>query len=102
MPTNIKHFYNILTELTWCRGPRQAGQQQPADSEPHHSAVSSQQTYSSQQQTASSQQIYSSVQKTRSITPSLSSKKAAEMKAMLQVLVDKGEERHGLLRRLID
>ena len=26
----------------------------------------------------------------------------AEMKAMLQVLVDKGEERHGLLRRLID
>ena len=26
----------------------------------------------------------------------------AEMRAMLQVLVDKGEERHGLLRRLID
>ena len=26
----------------------------------------------------------------------------AEMKAMLQLLVDKGEERHGLLRRLID
>ena len=26
----------------------------------------------------------------------------SEMKAMLQVLVDKGEERHGLLRRLID
>ena len=29
-------------------------------------------------------------------------KELAEMKAMLQVLVDKGEERHGLLRRLID
>ena len=26
----------------------------------------------------------------------------AEMRAMLQLLVDKGEERHGLLRRLID
>ena len=29
-------------------------------------------------------------------------KELAEMKAMLQLLVDKGEERHGLLRRLID
>ena len=26
----------------------------------------------------------------------------SEMKAMLQLLVDKGDERHGLLRRLID
>ena len=29
-------------------------------------------------------------------------KELAEMRAMLQLLVDKGEERHGLLRRLID
>ena len=29
-------------------------------------------------------------------------KELAEMKALLQLLVDKGEERHGLLRRLID
>ena len=31
-----------------------------------------------------------------------SKQRLAEMRAMLQLLIDKGEERHGLLRRLMD
>ena len=84
---NNSDFCNGANSETRARSSSELGTRS-SESGFHSSESSSQQAtaYSSMQTSESSnnqQQIYSSVQKQRSMTPSMSSKKAAELKSML-------------------